>query len=113
MPRFLRSVTVARRWGSDRPSQFQGCQGITAEEPQLPVAFPELSTQRGPAHLDRPAQDVQPIGKPDIEIVLHRKRRSEVRQNDEWIVQRARYMTLETVAPLRDNGIVSLPAVAD
>jgi transposase-like protein len=34
-------------------------------------------------------------------------------QNDEWAVQRARYMTLETIAPLSDNQIVSLPAVAD
>jgi putative transposase len=33
-------------------------------------------------------------------------------QNDEWAVQRARYMTLETIAPLSDNSIVSLPAVA-
>ena len=34
-------------------------------------------------------------------------------QNDEWAVQRARYMTLETIAPLSDNAIVSLPAAAD
>ena len=34
-------------------------------------------------------------------------------QNDEWAVQRARYMTLETIAPLSDNPIVSLPTVAD
>jgi putative transposase len=33
-------------------------------------------------------------------------------QNDDWAVQRARYMTLETIAPLNDNPIVSLPAVA-
>ena len=33
-------------------------------------------------------------------------------QNDEWAVQRARYMTLETIAPLSDNPIVGLPAVA-
>jgi Transposase, Mutator family len=33
-------------------------------------------------------------------------------QNDEWAVQRARYMTLETIAPISDNPIVSLPAVA-
>jgi putative transposase len=32
-------------------------------------------------------------------------------QNDEWTVQRARYMTLEAVAPLRDDPLVSLPAV--
>jgi transposase-like protein len=33
-------------------------------------------------------------------------------QNDEWAVQRARYMTLETIAPLSDNGSVTLPALA-
>jgi len=33
-------------------------------------------------------------------------------ENDEWAVQRARYMTLETIAPLSDDPIVSLPAVA-
>ena len=33
-------------------------------------------------------------------------------RNDEWAVQRARYMTLETIAPLSDDPIVSLPAVA-
>jgi putative transposase len=33
-------------------------------------------------------------------------------QNDEWVVQRARYMTLETIAPLSDDPIVSLPALA-
>jgi len=34
-------------------------------------------------------------------------------QNDEWAVQRARYMTLETIATLSDNATVSLPAMAD
>ena len=33
-------------------------------------------------------------------------------QNDEWAVQRARYMTLETIAPLSDDAFISLPAVA-
>ena len=33
-------------------------------------------------------------------------------KNDEWAVQRGRYMTLETIAPLSDNPIVGLPAVA-
>lgn len=33
-------------------------------------------------------------------------------QNDEWAVQRARYMTLETIAPMSDNPFVSLPALA-
>ena len=30
-------------------------------------------------------------------------------QNDEWAVQRARYMTLETIATLGDDLAVSLP----
>ena len=33
-------------------------------------------------------------------------------QNDEWAVQRARYMSLETIAPLSHDPIVSLPVVA-
>ncbi len=33
-------------------------------------------------------------------------------QNDEWAVQRARYMTLETIAPIGDDPTVSLPAFA-
>ena len=34
-------------------------------------------------------------------------------QNDEWAVQRARYMTLETIAPLSDDPMISLTAVAN
>jgi hypothetical protein len=33
-------------------------------------------------------------------------------QNDEWSVQRARYMTLETIGQMSDDPLVSLPAVA-
>ena len=33
-------------------------------------------------------------------------------QNGEWAVQRARYMTLESIAPVSDNTTVKLPAVA-
>jgi len=33
-------------------------------------------------------------------------------QNDEWAVQRARYMTLETIAPLGDDPTVILPVAA-
>ena len=33
-------------------------------------------------------------------------------QNDEWAVQRARYMTLETIGQMSNDVIVSLPAVA-
>jgi putative transposase len=33
-------------------------------------------------------------------------------QNDEWAVQRGRYMTLETIAPIGDDPTVSFPAIA-
>ena len=33
-------------------------------------------------------------------------------QSEEWAVQRARYMTLETIAPLSENAAVSLPDLA-
>jgi putative transposase len=33
-------------------------------------------------------------------------------QNDEWAVQRTRYMTLETIAPLSDSANASLPILA-
>jgi len=33
-------------------------------------------------------------------------------QNDEWAVQRTRYMTLETIAPLTDGPNVGLPLLA-
>ena len=33
-------------------------------------------------------------------------------QNDEWAVQRTRYMTLETIAALGDSDGVSLPTLA-
>jgi hypothetical protein len=33
-------------------------------------------------------------------------------QNDEWAVQRTRYMTLETIAPLSDDLALMLPTAA-
>ncbi|RYC28735.1 IS256 family transposase [Lichenibacterium minor] len=33
-------------------------------------------------------------------------------QNDEWAVQRSRYMTLESIAPIGDDDAVSLPILA-
>ena len=33
-------------------------------------------------------------------------------QNDEWAVQRARYMTLETIAPVSHDDIIKLPPTA-
>lgn len=35
-----------------------------------------------------------------------------LKQNDEWTVQRARYISLEAIAPLSDDLVVSLPHLA-
>jgi hypothetical protein len=40
-----------------------------------------------------------------------KRRDSTLEQNDERAVQRARYMTLETMAALSDDAIVGLPAM--
>jgi transposase-like protein len=34
-------------------------------------------------------------------------------QNDEWATQRARYMTLETIAPMSDTPVVRMPELAN
>ncbi len=33
-------------------------------------------------------------------------------QNDEWAVQRARYVSLETIAPMSEDPFVKLPVMA-
>ncbi len=33
-------------------------------------------------------------------------------QNDEWAVQRARYMTLESIAPMSNDDLIKLPVMA-
>ena len=70
----------------------------------LPLAKPT-----GPAHLfDHFCRYISP------ETIAQRRDQAVLRleQNDEWAVQRGRYMSLETIAPLSDDPIVKLPAVA-
>ncbi len=49
---------------------------------------------------------------PNEEAVLRLIGALLLEQNDEWAIQRARYTSLETIAPLSDNPAVSLPALA-
>jgi transposase-like protein len=49
---------------------------------------------------------------PDEEAITRLVGAILLEQNDEWAVQRARYMTLETIAPLSEELILKLPAVA-
>ena len=48
---------------------------------------------------------------PNDDALIRLVRAILLEQNDEWAVQRARYMTLETMATLSDDAIVGLPAM--
>jgi hypothetical protein len=49
---------------------------------------------------------------PNEEAILRLVGALLLEQNDEWAVQRARYMTPESIAPVSDDPLISLPAVA-
>jgi putative transposase len=50
---------------------------------------------------------------PNADAIVHLVGAILLEQNDEWAVQRARYMTLETITTLSDDPAVSLPAIAN
>lgn len=45
-------------------------------------------------------------------IAFAAERLMELEHNDEWAGQRARYITLESIAPVSDDPLVGLPATA-
>ena len=49
---------------------------------------------------------------PNDEAIIRRVGALLLEQNGEWAVQRARYKTLETIAPMGEDAVISLPAVA-
>jgi putative transposase len=48
---------------------------------------------------------VRDAGRPRLGALL-------LEHNDVWVIQRARYMTLESAGQLSDNFLISVPAVA-
>jgi putative transposase len=49
---------------------------------------------------------------PDDEAIVRPVRALLLEQTDEWALQRARYRTPETIAPMGDDPVTSLPAAA-
>ena len=49
---------------------------------------------------------------PNDEAIIRRVGALLPEQNGEWAVQRARYKTLETIAPMGEDAVISLPATA-
>ena len=49
---------------------------------------------------------------PNDEAIIRRVGALLLEQNGEWAVQRARHMTLKTIAPMGEDAVISLPAVA-
>jgi hypothetical protein len=49
---------------------------------------------------------------PNEDAIVRLVRAILLEQNDGWAVQRARYMTLETIAPMSDDPTADLPAIA-
>ena len=49
---------------------------------------------------------------PNDEAIVRLEGAFLLEQNDEWGLQRARYVKLETIAPMGDDPIISLPAAA-
>jgi putative transposase len=111
------------RIGAESPiNAVQNCPGSPASSTKRILAYMSFP----PAHRTK-LHSTDPIERLNGEI----KRRTEVvgifpnenaiirlvgaillEQNDEWGVQRARYMTLEPIAPIGDDAAVSLPAFA-
>ena len=75
------------------------CQRVNPR--RQPATLPKSYTTRGDTTQQNEAAITRLVGA----ILLE--------QNDEWAVQRSRYMTLETIAPIPDDPIIGLPAMAD
>jgi putative transposase len=111
----------------------QGCRPVAADYPQASQADARGRTRhaglhafqvthRTKLHSTNPIERLNGEIKRRIEVVGIFPSEAPIRrlvgailleQNGEWAVLRARYITLGTIAPISDNPIVGLPAVAN
>jgi putative transposase len=83
--------------------------------PRPPAKLPKLAALMDHAEPDLLAYMSFP---PQHRAKLHstnplERLNGEIKRRTEWTVQRARYITLESIAPVSDDPIVSLPIAAD
>ncbi len=113
------------------PAMASGGRSTPAQVPKL-AALMDTADRRPGLHglpgrppcqaaLDQPARAPQRRDQAPHRGRRHLPRRASIRrlvgailleQNDEWAVQRCRYMTLESIAPIGDDPLVSLPNLA-
>lgn len=94
---------------------------IDEAEPDVPAYMTFPAQHRAKLHSTNPLERL--IGEikrrtevvgifPDEDAITHLVGAILLEQNDEWAVQRARFMTLETMTNIIGDPLVSLPALA-
>jgi hypothetical protein len=92
-------------------------ESVRSDDREYGGAFPQVVLGTGghdcsDRHRRRSAADRNSPTRQDTESVSIAQQSRQQDSEHEWAVQRARYMTLETIAPLSDDPTVSLPAIA-
>jgi lysophospholipase L1-like esterase len=81
-------------------------------EPALALQPDLITICAGGNDVIRPGTDPDEISAQFEDAIIRLVGAILLEQNDEWAVQRARYSTLESVAQLSDDPLVTLPAMA-
>ena len=112
---------MARRRGPDRPRVPKLAAILDAAEPDVLAYMTFPKEHRAKLHGTNPIERLNGeierrtgvVGIfPNDDAILRLVGAPLLEQNDEWAVQRARYMTLESVGQLKDDPLVSLPTMA-
>jgi hypothetical protein len=109
---------VASAGGGDAPSPAaRACANTGCEDPAGPRTSFALQFANGCPNLCRPSDEIKRrtdvVGIfPNDDAIVRLVGALLLEQNDEWAVQRARYMTLETISQMSDDPLISLPALA-
>ncbi|MHC2365145.1 transposase-like protein [Rhizobium leguminosarum] len=84
--------------------------GMLAEQAYEPVWLSGLFIERLNGEIKRRTEVVGIF--PNDDAIVRLVGALLLEQNDEWAVQRSRYMTLETIATMSDDPLINLPAAS-